>query len=304
MVKIINIDDPHEEGDRLDSFKKNTKLDFLLSHANDFIQDFDFVSDRTKLDFPLIFIVGTPRSGSTFLSQVLSRNLEIAYIDNLIARFWTKPILGMIISQSIHADNFREKITTYSKHGSTIYPWEPNEFGNFWRTWLNLDFSQTHKLNGNELSNIDQIGLFKTIQDMASFSNKPLLFKNLICGLQIKFLSSIFPNSFFIYVKRELDSTVNSILKCRIERYGSPNRWWSLKPSNYEQLKKERDPNLQVLGQVRSIQSDIETALESNIPYHCINHIDLINDPESTVKEVQVFLRNFGLILPAAEWRR
>jgi len=50
---------------------------------------------------PPIFIVGAPRSGTTLLTQVLISSFELGYIDNISSKFWTNPLMGVIISNAI-----------------------------------------------------------------------------------------------------------------------------------------------------------------------------------------------------------
>ena len=44
-----------------------------------------------KLEYPPIFIIGAPRSGSTLLYQVLTDYFEVGYISNLHAHFFGSP---------------------------------------------------------------------------------------------------------------------------------------------------------------------------------------------------------------------
>ena len=47
-------------------------------------------------NYPIIFIVGVPRSGTTLLSQLLIEHLDIGYINNHIAKYWMAPLHSLI----------------------------------------------------------------------------------------------------------------------------------------------------------------------------------------------------------------
>src|SRR5690242_9126044 len=53
---------------------------------------------RKPLALQPVFIVGTPRSGSTFLYQLLTNQFDVAYIDNLAARLADVLPLAMWVS--------------------------------------------------------------------------------------------------------------------------------------------------------------------------------------------------------------
>ncbi|NBO54134.1 MAG: hypothetical protein EBU84_05990, partial [Actinobacteria bacterium] len=84
--------DPHELGRRTSRFSKDDSTEEIFWRLNEAIRGIKLgTSTGVKLP-PLVFIVGVPRSGTTLLSQLFSRFLDVGYIDNIVARFWANPV--------------------------------------------------------------------------------------------------------------------------------------------------------------------------------------------------------------------
>ncbi len=269
----------------------------------------DILSKERKLDvysslegdiseLPCIFIIGLPRSGTTFLSQILSCYCELGYIDNIIARFWKCPALGIALSQEILGSNRHTEINFTSDLGRTEGAAGPHEFGYFWTHWFGFRDDLSHCLNSSQKSLVDKKGLFETLCLITIFWNKAVLFKNLTCGLQADFLSEMYPKSFFIYLDRNLYDTGGSILLARKQYMGSVLKWWALRPSTWpfsEEIQK--NPAMSVAKQMIDCKSDIERALAkvSSDRIQRITYEELIEDPKKIIDEICDAIKNaFG----------
>lgn len=188
--------------------------------------------DLKKL--PVVYSVGAPRSGTTFLGQVISAGLNIGYINNLIARFWDRPSVGINLSNRLLPHNGRDMVSFVSTQGRTSEIGDIHEFGYFWSKWLKLDSRENHHGTAGESSELDIIGLGNAIRNeiLQSFG-KPVSFRNIICGFHADLLSAAHARSYFVCVERDDIDVAMSIYKCRMERFGNANQWWSLKPSTY-----------------------------------------------------------------------
>jgi len=242
--------DPHDAGLRLEKFRKEEALEDYFSRLNRYLMAFNCEEVAPDPTFPLIYVVGLPRSGTTLLSQLISRYLPVGYINNLIARFWLNPAVGIRLSQAILGQQARERIEFKSTHGVTADPWGPHEFGYFWRHWLRLDEAQTHKLEQGHLDGIDRKGLQKALSGTAAAFAAPVVFKNIICGLQAEFLTQVHSSSLFVYIERDPRAVEASLIRSRNERYGDPAVWWSLKPSTYDEISRIQLPAEQIGRQV------------------------------------------------------
>ncbi len=247
---------------------------------------------------PCIYIVGAPRSGTTFTSQLLSCYCDLGYIDNIIARFWKCPVVGIAISLGILGEDRSSQIKFISDLGLTEGAAGPNEFPYFWNHWLGYRDDLSHCLDSNRKKMVDKKGLYTTLRLMTSFWKKPMLFKNIPCGFQADFLSEIYPKSFFIYVNRDLYDVGCSLLLGRMRYTGSFDGWMGPKPSSWpfnEEI--ERNPAMSAAKQLVDCKNDIEKSL-AKIPSDRIKKIayeDLIKDPKKFMDETCDAIKNaFG----------
>jgi len=281
--------DPHETSVRRTDYSKDASQEKFLDQFNQALYSFDFPVLETNnrgAGLPLIYIVGAPRSGTTLLSQLSSRFLPVGYINNLIARFWLKPSIGINLSKAVLTDVAREHISLISTHGSTIGVENPHEFGYFWRYWLDLDHAPNHHLSGEHLNGLNDQGLKNALENeiLAAF-DAPVIFKNVICGFHASFLTHIHPASLFVYISRDPYHVAASVLKVRKERYGSYNAWWSLKPSTYPY--DFNDPVAEVARQVIDCRKEIEAELSKpGVISIRIHYEDLCRNPQLVMETI------------------
>lgn len=294
------IHDPQEPSQRIGRYSKNDSDEAFFAALNHALANVPFPikspSPHAVESLPIIYIVGAPRSGTTLLSQVLSRYLPVGYIDNLIARFWERPSVGIRLSQSLLGDSKRESIVFDSQHGVTTGIAGPHEFGYFWRKWLALDTSATHKLSNAEAAVIDRAGLRKVLLDeiLGPFG-KPVVFKNVICGFQAEILTHVHPASLFIWIRRNQEEVVRSILKCRMERYGRYDAWWSLKPATFPEIASFASPAEQVMRQVADCTYEFERELaKPSVHSLQVDYAELVNNPGAILKKVCAAVQRLG----------
>jgi hypothetical protein len=187
--------------------------------------------------------------------------LPLGYINNLISRFWLRPSVGIRLSEALLGPDAGGDIELRSRFGTTADLAGPHEFGYFWRYWLRLDEAATHSPGPADLSRVDWAGLGAALRDevLAPFG-RPVVFKNTVCGLYAPALATIHERSLFVHVERDPLVTAASILKTRLERYGSYDNWWSMKPSTYP-FPAGLGPEAQVARQVIDLQREMRQAL-------------------------------------------
>lgn len=256
--------EPHETHARLDDFAKSASDEVYLKALNQaLVESGEALATESAInpaELPLVYIVGAPRSGATLLSQLCSRYLPLGYINNLIARFWLRPSVGIQLSRILLGESSGERIALTSTHGVTPELTGPHEFGYFWTLWLALGSSRTHHLSQDELARVDREGLRRVLEKeiLGAFS-RPVVFKNPICGFQASFLTELHPNSLFIHIRRDPYASAASILSCRKERFGTYDAWWSLKPSTWPFDSLQGDRPAEVHRQVMDCRSELET---------------------------------------------
>jgi len=248
--------DPHESERRTARFAKVDSIEETLQRFNEAIRGIE-VGNLMGVELPpLVFIVGVPRSGTTLLSQLVSRFLDVGYVDNIAARFWANPVLGIRVSRAVLEPDSRSRIQLRSTHGTTEGPWGPHEFGYFWREMFGLDRTATHNLTQHERYQVNDQILSTRLKEIAVEFARPVVFKNPICGFQATLVEKCYPNCLFVCTERDEDEIVESIRRVRIERYGSEDVWWSLKPSTFPDISDLKPAERQIRSQVRDCRAE------------------------------------------------
>jgi LPS sulfotransferase NodH len=280
--------DPHEAQGRQAGFQKTTRDEDWLAAFNSQLERLDLPAPEQAQAavLPIVYIAGTPRSGTTLLSQILSHCLDVGYINNLIAKFWMRPSVGIRLSRAVLGDDPGRFLDFESNYGTTQGAAGPHEFGYFWRHWLRLDTARTHHLTTEELRRVDKAGFKKALEhDMLANFGKALVTKNVICGFHAECLTGLHPNSLFITINRDPYETARSILHARQTRYGDYAVWWSLKPKAWPLH--AADPAEEVALQVLHCRKELEA--ETNRPGVRSLHVsyeELCENPQATLRQV------------------
>ncbi len=196
--------------------------------------------------YPILFVLGVPRSGTTLLAQLIAHSFDIGYINNFIARFWLAPVTGIRLSKIL----FTEKHTDYqSRYATTGHITDLHAFGYFWRHWFRAETLTDFARAQERAAEIDWPGLRRTLLNIQHEFDRPLVFKNLFGGYYIERLLRLLGKAVFVYIERDPVDSAISILKARREYYDDPNLWWSTVPPEYEWLK-DRPYMEQIAGQV------------------------------------------------------
>ena len=263
------------------------RINTLLRPADD---AFAPPSDATAT--PLIFVVGTPRSGSTLLAQLLPSALELGHVSNLMARFHGVPSVGARLQRML-LKTPRCETDFAAEHGLTSDPESTHEFGYFWRRWF--PFDETHQVSQEQLARTDIAGLQRELAVIAAVFGAPVVFKNLILGLHIPSLMSWLKAPLFVDLERCRDAVAHSILRARRESPGGESEWWSLRPPEYTNLR-ELEPREQIAGQILSTRLHIEEAL-AQIPSQNrirVTYEELCNSPRGVVARLRGKLEDLG----------
>lgn len=291
--------DPHDPVPRLPAYAKNADDEAFLEALNEALERAPLPRVAPPIAaevLPVLYIVGLPRSGTTLASQLVCRGLEVGYINNLIARFWRRPSVGIRMSKIVLAEELRSQIEFTSRHGVTHGLAGPHEFGYFWRKWLDLDRIETHSPPVMHLTTLDGKGFKRTLErEIVEPFALPVVFKNPICAFYASFLTSMHPRSAFIWIRRNPYAVAASILKCRHERLGSYNHWWSLKPATYPVISQLADPAEQVARQVADCTKEMASALGSGrLLCRTFDYEDICRRPAAFVQSVADLLAHMG----------
>jgi len=256
------------EIERVAEFKRNVQLEILLDTLNKTLwcveEQFLETSSAHGPDYPIVFVMGPLRSGTTLFMQWLAQTGLVAYPTNLLSRFYGVPVAGAHI-QLLLTDprfNFRNEILDFnsaieftSENGKTKGALAPNEFWYFWRRFLpfqELDWLPDKKL----FSVVDKATLVGELSSLTRVFGKPFALKSMILNYNIPFLNAIFEKALFIQIKREPVANVESILEARKRQFGSEKEWYSFKIPEYPELK-DLNPVKQCAGQLLYINKAV-----------------------------------------------
>lgn len=280
-----------EEKDRKTEFKRNTQLEDLLSTVNGALgcaeEQLLTSSSSFGPDYPLIFIMGPLRSGTTLFVQWLANSGVVAYPTNLLSRFYGAPVIGAQI-QLLLTDpcyNFRNEILDFnspisfeSENGKTKGALAPNEFWYFWRRFL--PFQELDWLPDGELFRVvDQDKLVSELTTLTRVFGKPFALKSMILNYNIPFLDAIFKKALFVQIKRDPVTNVASILEARKRQLGSENEWYSFKIPEYPYLK-GLDHITQSAGQLHYINTAVTNGMAT------------VNESRKLVVQYEEFCQN------------
>lgn len=254
-----------ENSKRTAEHKRNVDLEKTLYSLENLLGNSE-MGMQFNSDLPIVFIMGSPRSGTTLLTQYLAKYSGLNYPTNLLSRFYYSPYIGSQI-QKLLVDldfkgellsEFANEITFNSNLGKTKGPLAPHEFWYYWRRFFK--FGEIQKLDENQMSNTDISGFYNGLKAMQTVFSNGIFLKGMICNWNIPFLYNNMKNVYFIYIKRDLAYNAQSLLESREEYFSSIDEWYSFKPPEYEFLR-NKTPYEQVVGQVHYTNKAIEDGL-------------------------------------------
>jgi len=262
--------DQHEMAEN-NEFARNAALEELLTELNDLLSQAEqsVVQRYQQPAMSPVIIVGCPRSGTTLLLQWLANSGQFTYPSNLISRFYRAPYIGARIQQMLTDPRFAFRKEMYgiqtgwndnfqSDLGKTRGLLAPNEFWYFWRRFF--PYREIQYLSEQELAAVDTKTFTSELAALEAIFKKPLALKGLIANWNLPFLAAVLEKAIFLYIKRHPFFTIQSLLRARLKFFGTLNEWYSLKPREFDDLKR-LDPYHQVAGQVYYTNQAIQQGL-------------------------------------------
>ncbi len=281
-----------DNASRQSAWQRNVALEEWLQQTSSWLSPAQAQAEREGAtggpEWPQVFVLGAPRSGTTLLLQWLAASGQFAYPSNLMARFYAAPAIGAQVQRLFTdrdldfrgelADVAPDPVGYQSALGKTRGALAPNEFWYFWRRFL-----PTVEIEplAARIAEVDGPGLRRGIASISAVMQKPFAAKGLMMQYDLEFFGELFPRAVFVHVQRDGASNAASLLRARESFFGSTERWYSAKPPGYEELRGEA-PERQVLGQVAWTQRAIEHGLQSLPPERRLTlpYADLCANPE------------------------
>ena len=252
-----------------------------LKALNERVAGMDDLLFPNPIESRNVFVIGAPRSGTTLVCQIMAALLDIGYINNVAAAFWNAPAFGVEFAQRFVTDR---KFFGKSNYGQTSAPSEPHEFGAFWRGRLGYD-DMIQKLELVEFA-----PLIRSLDQIATaWDNRRVFYKVFQLTWHLAEFHQKKPNSKWIWVKRDFESNVQSLLKLATQR---KQKWTSSTPLQAIREFDDAPDWKRACAQITYLESWLTQQLEQ-IPADCQLQIQLdqlVSQPEPIIRSVADFL--------------
>lgn len=225
-----------------------------------------------------IYILGSPRTGSTLLYQLVCKFSEGLYITNECETdldSYFKQNHELIIEN-------KKNITLESSYGKTVGDLSPSEGSIFFSKWFGGGHpSELVASNFLPRQQYDFIKQHEGVEKLGFF----LVTKNAWNCFRIKAMVSTGVPILFIWIRRNITDAALSDLDARYH-WGDPNGWNSASPANYEEIRKKHYTQ-QVVEQQYYFNQAIERDLkESGAKYKEIWYEDLCEYPSYWIERI------------------
>jgi hypothetical protein len=282
---------------RTQQYARNIQLEELLKELSGLLGPVDEkpTAQFERPKWPPLFLVGSPRSGTTFVMQLLNATDQFAIPTNLLSRFYYAPYLGAKIQQLLTDKNFdynnemgdlASKGEFNSSLGKTASALSPSEFTYFWRRFIpNYD---PQYLTPHEEEQIDGRGLASGLAAIEAVLQKPLATKAFIIQYNLPKLYQLFNNCIFVQVKRNSLYVMQSIYEARKSFYNTLDIWWSVKPKEFSELQ-HLDVYQQIAGQIFYTEQALADGL-SQIPDKSrliVEYEEICQNPDDFYKKLK-----------------
>ncbi len=258
---------------------------------------------------PTVFVVGSPRAGTTLCYQWLAASGAFTYPTNFVSRFPTAPWVGERIQRLLtdpdcdHGGELSGGLEVdpapyTSRLGKTRGLLAPHEYWYWWRRFL--PENRTQLFTNDQLAAVDTERLTIELAAWEHVRDLPLLMKGLIFEWNLPWLARVLPQAFFVFVRRDPFFVMQSLLGARQDFYGDEKVWYSFRPPEYGHLW-DRSPEEQVAGQVHATETAVTAGLAAIDPARSleITYEDLCADPAGTHVRLVAGLRGLDYELPA-----
>ncbi len=296
-------------------YEKNKDLDELIILINDLLapveeESIKKINPQINDSYPTLFLIGTPRSGSTLFTQWIASTGLFAYPSNFMSRFHRAPYISALIYEMLtnpkyqYRDEFADiswDIEFSSSIGKTTGLMAPHEFWYFWRRFMQfpkIPFSE------EEFSSSFDFNMFqKELKLLKHVFQKPFFMKAHIIVWYLKSVSRYLDNTLYIHLKRDPHDSVRSLFRAREKRTGSLDNWFSVKPRKYDELIK-MDAIHQVAGQIYFMNREIHMKKHHLGDYYIpVNYEDFCRDPETVYYIIAKKISNLSNQFNIPEYR-
>jgi len=238
-----------------------------------------------------VFIIGSPRTGTTVLRQLISTAIDSSYFTNTTNKLFhifhiPLPITSAILTNTI----FRTKVNiteNKSNYGGTPGRGAPCEGELIWGYWFG---SQQEEVKFDNISEKQRLAMYTAVANTEKIYGKPFINKTTVLSLRIEALAKIFPKAVFIRIQRDPIDVAQSLLVARKTKYKD---WLGSKPDECKNIK-DADLVTEVCTQIKYTEEKI-SADEKTIGagrFLPIDYKKLCNSPIDKIQLISNFLES------------
>ena len=239
-----------------------------------------------------VFILGAPRSGTTFLYELLNSQFNTVYFSNLSSLLYKTPLLADWLCHDRNNKGFRGK----SSYGYVDGICSPSEARAIFDYWLG-------KVDNNSIDRDNTNNDFAAaVSRLEQRTGRVFVAKNLNNIHRIDQLKKIFPDAIYLWIKRDPSFVAQSILIARMNLFSNESAWFSVRPKDYQKLSK-LEPEEQIAWQIRFVDEEIESKLDSHASLFEVSYHDLCSSPETELNRIREFCIEKGVGLSFRQGR-
>jgi omega-hydroxy-beta-dihydromenaquinone-9 sulfotransferase len=244
-----------------------------------------------------VIVIGSGRSGTTIISEILFRHEDLAWPSNYQERFPEQS--GVNLLRNVFDNKLwrlqgqKPQLNKVSKFNKVLF--KPAEAYKFWEylTGPSIDFSRGFLINERPAAQ-DIKRMHKAFSKMVRYQSKKRLAFKITGPARIGYLKAVFPDAVFINIVREPMATINSWLNVDFwQEKGKHQLWWTgaYTPQEEEWAEKNADkPELLAAMQYRKLMEITNKEIETH-KANCltVRYEDFVADPAAAISNILDF---------------
>jgi hypothetical protein len=249
-----------------------------------------FIPKGDSEQYPIIFVIGIHRTGSTFISQVLADSFGFAPLGNYATLFpRSKYLAHWMLKRFYHPGKPLKARNHKSFYGISRGFFSINDGYEIWDRW----FGKDHYNRPEQISVQKRKSMVEYFRGLQAAWGRPVITKNNRNTLMLEAIYNSIPNVFFVLVNRNPADVIQSTMQASRDFFGTDEIVWGLRndkgydPGNY------KDKLDAYCHQYLDLEDSIQKAV-NKLPsedYIVVQYEGFCEDPASVQKEITVKLR-------------